>query len=128
MGVDGRAAVHPLDTKLNLSIFVDVVYAMSIFLGKGSEMATTSMNIRMDSGIKKQAQELFAALGLDMSTAVNIFLRQAIQRQGLPFEVVLREPNAETLEAKAEVEAMKQAPEKHQGYKNSDAMMRELLA
>ncbi len=91
-------------------------------------MATSSMNIRMDSGIKKQAQELFAALGLDMSTAVNIFLRQAIQRQGLPFEVVVREPNAETLEAKAEVEAMRQAPEKHQGYKNSDAMMRELLA
>ena len=91
-------------------------------------MATSSMNIRMDSGVKKQAQELFAALGLDMSTAVNIFLRQAIQRQGLPFEVVLREPNAETLEAKEEVEAMKQAPEKHQGYKDSDTMMRELLA
>lgn len=91
-------------------------------------MATSSMNIRMDSGIKKQAQELFAALGLDMSTAVNIFLRQAIQRQGLPFEVVLREPNSETLEARAEVEAMKQAPEKYQGYTNPEAMMKELLA
>ncbi|MBD5646381.1 MAG: type II toxin-antitoxin system RelB/DinJ family antitoxin [Desulfovibrio sp.] len=91
-------------------------------------MATSSMNIRMDSGIKKQAQELFAALGLDMSTAVNIFLRQAIQRQGLPFEVVLREPNAETLEAKEEVEAMKRAPDNHRSYKNSNAMMKELLA
>ena len=50
-------------------------------------MPTTSMTIRMDSAVKQQAQELFAALGMDMTTAVNIFLRQAIQRQGLPFEV-----------------------------------------
>ena len=39
-------------------------------------MPTTSMTIRMDSAVKQQAQELFAALGMDMTTAVNIFLRQ----------------------------------------------------
>ena len=52
-------------------------------------MANTSMNIRMDSTIKKQAQELFAQFGLDMTTAVNMFLRQAIRQQGIPFSLQL---------------------------------------
>ena len=91
-------------------------------------MPTTSMTIRMDSAVKQQAQELFAALGMDMTTAVNIFLRQAIQRQGLPFEVVLHQPNRESLEALAEVREMKQHPERYTGYTDAEAMMKELLA
>ncbi len=91
-------------------------------------MSTTSMNIRMDSALKRQAQELFAALGMDMTTAVNIFLRQSIQRQGLPFEVTLNRMNSETLEAIAEVQEMKKHPERYKGYADADAMMKELLA
>ena len=52
-------------------------------------MPNTSMNIRMDSEIKKQAQELFAQFGLDMTTAVNMFLRQAIRQRGIPFSLQL---------------------------------------
>ncbi len=48
---------------------------------------TTSMSIRMDRAVKEQAQQLFKSLGLDMTTAINIFLRQALIRKGLPFEV-----------------------------------------
>lgn len=91
-------------------------------------MPTTSMTIRMDSAVKQQAQELFAALGMDMTTAVNIFLRQAIQRQGLPFEVTLAQPNRETLEALAEVREMKKHPERYKGYTDAEDMMKELLA
>lgn len=91
-------------------------------------MPTTSMNIRMDKGIKKQAQELFAALGMDMTTAVNIFLRQSIRRQGLPFDVTLNGPNSETLEALAEVREMKKHPERYKGYADVDAMMKDILA
>jgi len=47
------------------------------------------MNIRMDSDVKKQAQELFAQFGLDMTTAVNMFLRQSIRQQGIPFTLQL---------------------------------------
>jgi DNA-damage-inducible protein J len=43
------------------------------------------MNIRKDSEVKRQAQELFAQLGLDMTTAVNMFLRQSIRQRGIPF-------------------------------------------
>jgi DNA-damage-inducible protein J len=62
-------------------------------------MANASMNIRMDSEVKKQAQRLFSELGLDMTTAVNLFLRQSIRTHGIPFEVKLDVPNSETLAA-----------------------------
>ena len=52
-------------------------------------MSNTSMNIRMDSEVKKQAQELFAQFGLDMTTAVNMFLRQSIRQRGIPFAIQL---------------------------------------
>ena len=52
-------------------------------------MSKTSMSIRLDSEVKEQAQLVFNHLGMDMTTAINIFLRQAIQYQGLPFVVKL---------------------------------------
>lgn len=90
-------------------------------------MATTSMNIRMDSGIKRDAQQLFAELGMDMTTAVNIFLRQALRQRGLPFEVKLDVPNADTLEALEEIRQMKKNPQLGKTYTDVDVMMKELL-
>ena len=55
-------------------------------------MAASNMNIRMDSEIKAQAQELFAQFGLDMTTAINMFLRQAIRERGIPFHLKLEDP------------------------------------
>ena len=54
-------------------------------------MSKTSMSIRLDSEVKEKAQQVFSNLGMDMTTAINIFLRQAIQYQGLPFDVRLDE-------------------------------------
>lgn len=54
-------------------------------------MSKTSISIRLDSEVKEQAQQVFNNLGMDMTTAINIFLRQAIQYQGLPFDVRLDE-------------------------------------
>ena len=50
-------------------------------------MATTPTQIRIDSNVKQQATELFNNLGMDMSSAINIFLRQCILRGGLPFSL-----------------------------------------
>jgi DNA-damage-inducible protein J len=58
----------------------------------------------MDSEIKKQAQELFSNLGMDMTTAINIFLRQAIQHDGLPFPVRKAALNKTTIAAIEDVE------------------------
>ena len=50
-------------------------------------MATSPTQVRIDAEIKKQAAELFSALGLDMSSAINLFLHQCVLRGGLPFSV-----------------------------------------
>ena len=62
-------------------------------------MSTVQTQIRIDSGVKKQANELFSELGLDMSGAVNIFLRQCILRGGLPFKVEVPQYSNELLSA-----------------------------
>ena len=49
----------------------------------------TNINIRIDSDVKNKAQDVFSALGLDMTSAINIFLRQAIRKNGIPFELVV---------------------------------------
>ena len=54
-------------------------------------MPVTNINIRVDSDVKNKAQEIFTLLGLDMTTAINIFLRQAIQWRGIPFTIVAQE-------------------------------------
>ena len=53
-------------------------------------MAKISTSISIDADVKAQAQELFAELGLDLSTAVNLFLRQCIYEDGIPFLVSRR--------------------------------------
>ena len=55
-------------------------------------MAKVSTSISIDADIKAKAQELFADIGLDLSTAINIFLRQSIRENGIPFEVSLNVP------------------------------------
>ena len=74
-------------------------------------MNNTSMTIRTDKEIKHKAQQIFSELGMDMSTAVNIFLRQTIRLNGMPFAVTLDTPNRETIAAFEEGEKMLHAPE-----------------
>ena len=50
--------------------------------------ANANINIRVDSDVKNKAQDVFSALGLDMTSAINIFLRQAIRKNGIPFELM----------------------------------------
>jgi len=54
--------------------------------------ANANINIRVDGNVKNQAQDVFAALGMDMTTAINIFLRQAIRKNGIPFELSTEKP------------------------------------
>lgn len=65
-------------------------------------MATTPTQIRIDSEIKKKALLLFQNLGIDMSSAVNMFLYQCILRNGLPFSVEMPKYSHETLKAMEE--------------------------
>lgn len=69
-------------------------------------MAKVSTSISLDADIKAKAQELFADLGLDLSTAVNMFLRQSVREERIPFEVRRETPNADTVAAMKEAEAI----------------------
>ena len=67
----------------------------------------STINIRIDDEVKKQAEDLFNRLGLTMAGAFNIFIRQAIREQAIPFRIeAARVPNAETIAAIEEVEQM----------------------
>ncbi len=66
-------------------------------------MATTNLNIRIDEELKKRAEDIFTELGLNMSTALTVFLRQTVRYNGIPFELRLETPNAETLAAMEDV-------------------------
>jgi DNA-damage-inducible protein J len=59
----------------------------------------TNLNIRTDKAVKDQAEEIFNELGLNMTTAINMFLRSTIREHGIPFELKLDEPNATTIAA-----------------------------
>lgn len=62
-------------------------------------MAATNLNIRTDKAIKEQAEQIFNELGLNMTTAINLFLRTAIREHGIPFELKLDVPNDTTAAA-----------------------------
>ena len=87
---------------------------------------TTTTQIRIDSEIKKQANELFATLGLDMSTAVNLFLHQCVLRGGLPFRVEQPRYSDEALEAMAEAIHISKDPNA-KGYTSMDEIKEALM-
>lgn len=86
-------------------------------------MSKVSTNITIDADVKAKAQELFADLGIDLSTAINIFLRQSIRENAIPFTIQRETPNADTLAAMQEAEEVKRHPEKYKRYSSfSDAL------
>ncbi|MBR2893707.1 MAG: type II toxin-antitoxin system RelB/DinJ family antitoxin [Clostridia bacterium] len=66
-------------------------------------MSTVNVTFRIDENLKADADELFSDLGLSLSAAFNMFLRQSLREQGIPFAVTRKEPNTETLAAIEEV-------------------------
>lgn len=88
-------------------------------------MATTNISIRMDSDLKAQAEELFSELGMNLSTAFNIFVRQSLREGGIPFEIRMEQPNKETMAAMLEAEQIAKDPTvKH--YSDVEEALREL--
>lgn len=62
----------------------------------------SNVSFRIDSNLKSQADALFASLGLNMTTAFNMFLRQAVREGRIPFDVTIDVPNSETIAAMIE--------------------------
>ncbi len=85
-------------------------------------MATVPTQVRIDENLKKQATELFSQLGMDMSSAMNIFLRQCVMRGGLPFEVTVPQYRPEVLEAMEEAKRISKDPKTKRYSSFSEAM------
>ena len=88
-------------------------------------MATTNVSIRMDTELKAQADELFAELGMNLSTAYNNFVRQSLREGGIPFEIRTDRPNKETIAAMLEAENIAKDPNV-KGYTDLDEMFADL--
>lgn len=90
-------------------------------------MAKVATNISIDEDIKPSAQAMLAEFGLDLSTAVNMFLRQMLREKAIPFEIRKEIPNSTTLAAIAEAEEMGKHPERTKTYSSVDDFMKDLL-
>jgi len=88
---------------------------------------TTNISIRMDSDLKVQADALFNELGMNITTAFNIFVRQSLREGKIPFDISLNQPNRETLAALMEADRIaKDSTVK--GYSDLDELFHDLKA
>ena len=90
-------------------------------------MATAPTQIRIDADIKQQATALFGRLGLDMSSAVNMFLHQCVLRGGIPFSIEIPQYNQKVLDAMAEARCISRDPDVR-GYDNMEDLKASLDA
>lgn len=86
---------------------------------------TTNISIRMDADLKSQADTLFAELGMNLSTAFNIFVRQSLREGGIPFNISLGSPNKETIDALLEAERISK-DSSVKGYTDLDELFEDL--
>lgn len=89
--------------------------------------STTNISIRMDSDLKAQADTFFGELGMNLSTAFNIFVRQSLREGRIPFEISLDKPNRETVAAMMEAERIAKDPFV-KGYTDLDELFADLKA
>ncbi len=93
-----------------------------------SEMAnsTSAINVNVPSDVKEEANIIFNNLGLNMSTAINIFLKRTIYERGIPFEVKEPTPSKEFLSALKELEYMEQHPDEYKSFHSVKELMEDL--
>ena len=90
-------------------------------------MAKISTHITIDSDLKESAQRLFSDLGMDLSTAITLFLKQAVLNQGIPFEIKKETPNEITVNALNEYYEIKEHPEEYKRYSSFKEAVGEVL-
>ena len=100
---------------------MSIYYRQICYMG-GFHMATVPTQVRIDENLKKQATELFSQLGMDMSSAMNIFLRQCVMRGGLPFDVAVPQYKPEVIEAMEEAKRISKDPNAKRYSNFFDAM------
>ena len=88
---------------------------------------TSAINVNVPTEVKEEANAIFNNLGLNMSTAINMFLKRAIYERGIPFDVKEPKPSKELLEALQELDYMEKHPEEYKTYHDVDKMFEDIL-
>ena len=86
----------------------------------------SNLNIRLDSNLKKEAETLFRNLGLNMTSAINVFLTQSVREQRIPFEICEKKPSHKLKKALKEAEKIARDPNV-KSYDNVDEMFKDIL-
>lgn len=86
-----------------------------------------NVNVRIDNKIKSEAEMVFSQIGLTPTAAINLFYKQVIRTNSIPFELKADIPNESTLKAIAEVEEMEKNPDSSKGFDNVEELMEDLL-
>ncbi len=90
-------------------------------------MAKVSTNITLDADDKAAVQEFLSQVGLDLSTAVGMFVKQILMQRRIPFEIKTEMPNAETISAMQEAEEFENHPEKYKRYSSFSQLVEEVM-
>ena len=87
---------------------------------------TTNLNVRVDSTLKKESDMLFKDLGLNMSTAINMFLTKCVKTSSIPFNISEPKPSRQLKRALKEAERIAKHPERYKSYDNIDDLFKDL--
>lgn len=88
--------------------------------------STTNLNVRIDTTLKQESDKLFKDLGLNMSTAINMFLTKCVKTASIPFKIEEPKPSRELKKSLKEVNYMMKHPEKYKNYDNIDELFKDL--
>ena len=87
---------------------------------------TSAINVNVDAKVKEEATAILKDLGLNMRTAVNMFLVQVIKKDGIPFEIVNPKPSKDLIRALKELEDMETGKKDYKTFDNVDDLMKDL--
>ncbi|MBP3765726.1 MAG: type II toxin-antitoxin system RelB/DinJ family antitoxin [Bacilli bacterium] len=87
---------------------------------------TTNLNVRVDSTLKQESDILFKNLGLNMSTAINMFLTKCVKTSSIPFKIEEPKPSKELQKALKEVDYMIKHPDKYKAYNSIEELFKDL--
>ena len=88
---------------------------------------TTNLNVRVDKTLKEESDILFKELGINMSTAINMFLTKCVRTSSIPFKIEKPKYHRRLKKAMKEVDKMLKHPEKVKGYHNVDEMFKDII-
>ena len=89
------------------------------------DMAKVNTNISIDKNLKQEAVKLFSSFGLDLSTAITLYLQQSVREQRIPFAIRMEVPNDETIGAFNELKEMKSNKKKYKRHDSFDEILKD---